>query len=110
MRGHKIDIRNYVKTQYIYIRCILSRRLICRVLPQIGFLNVGFFIILLATVGSIVSSLLTGSGKGICLVTVQLKVSDCMHFFFFTGYTGRRALGYGGRKKDIDRAENGFRA
>lgn len=82
MRGHKIDIRNYVKTQFIYIRCILSRRLICRVLPQIGFLNVGFFIILLATVGSIVSSLLTGSGKGICLVTVQLRyLIACTSFF-----------------------------
>ena len=78
--------------------------------PTNWVLICGFFIILLATVGSIVSGLLTGSGKGICLVTVQLKVSDCMHFFFFTGYTGRRALGYGGRKKDIDRAENGFRA
>ena len=51
--------------------------------PTNWVLICGFFIILLATVGSIVSSLLTGSGKGICLVTVQLKVSDCMHFFFF---------------------------
>lgn len=41
-----------------------------------------FFIILLATVGSIVSSLLTGSGKGICLVTVQLRyLIACTSFF-----------------------------